>query len=303
MSNDPLEQRKKLTFAQAEGAAPLPGQLKRGEISQEFRAVLWSLMRDTLEKHRDFNEITHDELLEKPWSIILSDANVFHDHRLDDFSTDYVDAAQTVKDRIATGDWLDILGWLEWIFKHPACPVGFPKYINAVLTHCRLAYRVFDNQVIGPAGSDAERAALERAFADLTAGEFHGARAHLRRAAEQLTAGQYSDSVRESIHSVEATARVLEPSAGLSSALARLEKSAKIHPALKEGFGKLYGYTNDEKGIRHSLPDDGTAKVDETDAMFMIGACAAFVSYLINKARTAGVTGSSKADEKGVSGG
>jgi hypothetical protein len=45
--------------------------------------------------------------------------------------------------------------------------------------------------------------------------------------------------------------------------------------------------TSDEKGIRHPLLDDGTAKVDETDALFMLGACAAFVSYLINKARSA----------------
>jgi hypothetical protein len=82
---------------------------------------------------------------------------------------------------------------------------------------------------------------------------------------------------------------VLEPSAALSSAFGRLEKSAKIHKALKHGFGNLYGYTSDENGIRHPLLDDGTAKVDETDALFMIGACAAFVSYLINKARSAGI--------------
>jgi hypothetical protein len=35
----------------------------------------------------------------------------------------------------------------------------------------------------------------------------------------------------------------------------------------------LYGYTSDQKGIRHPLLDDGTADVDEADAMFMIGAC------------------------------
>ena len=48
-------------------------------------------------------------------------------------------------------------------------------------------------------------------------------------------------------------------------------------------------YTNDEKGIRHALLDDGTAKVDEADALFTLGACAAFVSYLINKARMSGL--------------
>jgi hypothetical protein len=118
---------------------------------------------------------------------------------------------------------------------------------------------------------------------------FHGARAHLRKAAEELTAGRYPDSIRESIHSIESVARTLEPDRKLTNALARLEQSAKIHGAMKAGFLSLYGYSSDEHGIRHALLDDGAANVDETDALFMIGACAAFVSYLINKARTAGL--------------
>jgi hypothetical protein len=71
--------------------------------------------------------------------------------------------------------------------------------------------------------------------------------------------------------------------------LARLETKAKIHGGLKRGFTSIYGFTSDEKGIRHPLLDDASSKVDETDALFMIGACAAFVSYLINKARAAGL--------------
>jgi hypothetical protein len=57
----------------------------------------------------------------------------------------------------------------------------------------------------------------------------------------------------------------------------------------EEGDTSLYAYTSDEKGIRHALLDDSTAKVDEADAMFMLGACAAFVSYLLNKARSNGL--------------
>ena len=83
---------------------------------------------------------------------------------------------------------------------------------------------------------------------------------------------------------------MLDPSAGvLSDALAKLEQKISIHSAMKKGFNSLYGYTSDEKGIRHALLDDSTAKVDEADALFMFGACAAFVSYLINKARLNGL--------------
>ncbi len=51
----------------------------------------------------------------------------------------------------------------------------------------------------------------------------------------------------------------------------------------------IYGYTSHEKDIRHPLLDDGHAKVDEADPLLMIGACAAFVSYLIHKARIVGL--------------
>ena len=46
----------------------------------------------------------------------------------------------------------------------------------------------------------------------------------------------------------------------------------------------------DEKGIRHALTE-GKADVDMDDAVFMIGACASFVSYLVGKARAAGLIG------------
>jgi hypothetical protein len=69
----------------------------------------------------------------------------------------------------------------------------------------------------------------------------------------------------------------------------RLQQPAVSASAALRRFTALYGYSSDQQGIRHPLLDDGTAQVDETDALFMIGACAAFVSYMINKARNAGL--------------
>jgi hypothetical protein len=290
----PLEPRKKISFEQAEGLEPLPSQLKRGEISGEFRAVLWALLHSELEDGRH-SDGSHSYLGD-PWHRILIDAHVYRDHKaVDDFPSRYSEIAEDLKFLIMELSWSKVLGFLEFALKHPMCPDDFPSSLNAHMAHCHLGYRVFDDVVICPIGTDEERSSIENAFADLAASEFHGARAHLRKAAEKLTAGEFADSVRESIHAVEATARALEPSGALNSALGRLENSAKIHKALKHGFSNLYGYTSDEKGIRHPLLDDGTAKVDETDALFMIGACAAFVSYLINKARTAGLLTSPRA--------
>jgi hypothetical protein len=171
---------------------------------------------------------------------------------------------------------------------YSGCP-GFPRLIEAALKQGRAAYRLVDGDTIFPIGSEAEGATVERALADVSAAEFHGARTHLRNAADELTAGRFADSVRQSIHAVESVAEVLESTGSLSGALAKLESSASIHGGMKKAFLALYGYTSDEQGIRHALHDAGAPDVDETDALFMIGACAAFVSYLINKARTAGL--------------
>jgi hypothetical protein len=63
----------------------------------------------------------------------------------------------------------------------------------------------------------------------------------------------------------------------------------KIHGALVSGFKSIYGFSSDEQGIRHALLDKGAPAVDGVDAIFMLGACSAFVSCLINKSRAVGL--------------
>jgi hypothetical protein len=188
------------------------------------------------------------------------------------------------------GNYLEIFGFVQWVLRHQAKPHQLEINVEEALRTSRAAYGVFDTDTIVPIGSDAERETLARAFADVAASEFHGARSHLRKAGSELTADNYGPSIRESINAVEAVARVLAPGTQtLGPALSKLDKSIRIHPALGKGFGNLYGFTSDEKGIRHALLDEPVAQVDETDALYMLGSCAAFVSYLINKARQAGM--------------
>ena len=80
-------------------------------------------------------------------------------------------------------------------------------------------------------------------------------------------------------------ARQLDPKASqtLAPALKSLERSGTLHPALKEAFTKLYGYTSDEQGIRHADLGQDSANVGMNEAVFMLGACASFSSYLWRK--------------------
>ena len=105
-------------------------------------------------------------------------------------------------------------------------------------------------------------------------------REHLNSALNKLSdkeAPDYRNSIKESISAVEAACRILtgNKSATLGDAL---KKVNNLHPAMKQAFDKLYGYTSDASGVRHSLLDEDT--ITYADAKFMLVTCSAFVSYL-----------------------
>lgn len=98
------------------------------------------------------------------------------------------------------------------------------------------------------------------------------------------TSPDYRNSIKESISAVEAAARVISGNekATLPQAINAVDKKHPIHAALKEGLSKIYGYTSDEGGIRHSMLDEGST-VDQPDAYFMLVSCSAFCNYLIER--------------------
>ena len=112
-----------------------------------------------------------------------------------------------------------------------------------------------------------------------------GAESHLRNASECINSRDWAGSVRESMHAVESVARRLDSKAsrGLKPALDSLENRNELHPALKVAFNKLYGYTSDEQGVRHATLGPADSNVGMDEAVFMLGACASFASYLWRK--------------------
>lgn len=275
------EKRHELTFAQAEGVEELPTQLAAGELSQSLRARLWALLHTSLQATRE-----RTNRLGFPWSDILYSEFVLHQSGMaDDFDSRLPFLIPKLRSTFEYGTYVDVLGFVQFIIREPDCPQPFKDAVAQTLVECCAAYRVVDGWTIVPMASEAEGQAVLAALEATEVGGFEGGRSHLLRAASALSAGDFSSSVRESIHAVEAVARKLEPKAKtLEPALRKLESRIKIHPALRTGFSNLYGYTSDEKGIRHSLMDISEATVDEADALYMFGACAAFVTYLISKA-------------------
>jgi hypothetical protein len=289
MSEDQYAERKRLTFAQAEGVEPLATQLETKQLSKELRALLWAVIYGSMDQCRGRDGTR--PVITDPWRNLLLERHVFVDHEMaDEFNDSFVFHRDRLKTIFANGDHVQVLGFAQWLLRNPKTPPPVFVSIPVALKQARAAYVVVGRNTIVPIASDQERQAIDKAFADVATTEFGGARSHLRNAATELTAGRYPESVRESIHAVESVARVLDPSANtLDPALATLARSQTIHPALRAGFGRLYGFTNDEEGIRHPLLDEPVAAVDEADALYMLGSCASFASYLINKARQNGL--------------
>jgi hypothetical protein len=227
------------------------------------------------------------------WASILIEHFIYCEHGMvDEFENDAGYLIQKTKKIFSAGNYSEIFEFLQWILRHRNCPRHFSVHVARGLNEGRSAYRLLDDKkTIVPIASKEEAAALTQAFSDLRSAQLDGARTHLTQSAARLTNGDCSESIRESISAVESVARMLAPSGKFTDALAELEKSSAIHGALKRGMASIYGYTSDEQGIRHPLLEEANASVDEVDALFMLGACASFITYIISKARQSGLLG------------
>jgi hypothetical protein len=288
VSDDIYDKRKKLTFAQAEGAEPLPSQLKRTDISQQLESLIWVNLYDRLMRSMNrSSEGFGQPFVQGVWKNILTDYHVYALHKpVDEFESGGVAVISTVKAIIFSKNYVKFFSFLQYILRHRQCPMDFANNVSNSLEQAHAYFRLVSKDTFVPLTTDEEMQSVKQAFTDLAPPGLSGAKLHLQNAADALAKGLYADSIRESIHSVESVARILAPSSSLSESLRMLEKPLHVHRALKAAFTSLYEYTSDEKGIRHPLLGKGTANVDEFDAIFMLGACAAFISYLIGKART-----------------
>lgn len=290
MSDDSID-RTQLTFSQAEGYGAIPTRLEPGILDKRVRALLWDYVYSYLKGTSSRSDGLYMHL-GRPWENILKSFHVTIRHEPADLFSSRLDGhVESLRGLFFDAEYWQVLEFLQHTMRCLGIQSDFCSKIKAILEQSLTAYTVIaEGPTIMPTSSTEEKQSLERAFVDLKGDKFSGARTHLIRSCEALNNGSSADSIRESIHAVEAIAKVLDNNASktLDPALKALSAKANIHTALQQGFGKIYGYTNDEQGIRHALLD-GEANVDAIDATFMLGACASFISYLINKSRKVGL--------------
>lgn len=291
IDDDELQRRRSLTFAQAEGIDPIPTQLATKTISREMRARLWDVVYESLKATR-VREVGRQNVyfVGGEWYQILRDWHLDVLHRFsDDFSKSWAVWLPALKTLFENEKYHAVLGFVQYVMRHRNPPTNFAHAVQKALEASRSAYRVVAGDTIAPIASEGEGQAVSIAFEQLRGTAFKGPRVHLKAAAAALSSGEWASSVRESINAVEAVVRLLAKSTSVSDALKRLANKGHINRNMSAGLERLYAYTSDERGIRHPLLDDGDANVDEADAVYMFGASAAFITYLMTKARTVGL--------------
>jgi len=220
----------------------------------------------------------------EPWAEILSYWYVnIECEPIDEFSNIFDVQVSKFKNLIMNKKYNEVFDFPQFLFRHPKTSPDLYKKLQNIIEQYHCAYSVIDEgPTIIPATTEQEAQSIKQAVQSAQEAGFHGAHKHLLEATECVNSENYAGAVRESIHAVESVACILNENSktSLKPALNELEKKINIHQALKNGFSSIYGYTNDEEGIRHALHEE-EANIDEADALFMIGACASFVTYLL----------------------
>ena len=268
-------------FSQRTGLEPIPPQLKLGEASAELRRLLYYYI--SLEIDLDVNSGVSGNYFRGKRERVAMDLHVkFFKGSIDKFDHGVPGNKNRINVFIQRAKIGEMFNLIEFFVRHPGCSDELKRELAGAFVDAQAAYRVFDNKQIAAIGTEEQAAAFERAIADAEAANATAASKQLIAAGVALRNSDWAGSVRESIHAVEALAVRLAPGTKtLGPALKVLEESGHLHGGLKAAFSTLYGYSSNEEGVRHALVFGDEAQVDEADALFMLGACASFVSYLL----------------------
>lgn len=282
---DDLARRKQMSFAEAEGKRALPSQLAGDELSAKFRNQLWGRLYQLLEENMirgSYGQAVFDGNIE---GLIKREAFNRRDIPLDEIklSGQKDDLIEPFKSIILKGSTWEALDLIQFIVRDRFIASTFKNKIAALFDTIPGPYKLIlsDVPTILPLGSAEEKQLVEAKLRELAEPIFKGAREHLTEAAQALSSADFAGSVRESIHAVESALKNMagDRAVTLSGALNALQKDLDLHPAFKQALEKLYAYTSDEKGVRHSLFDE-KAQVTQSEALFMYEACLIFLSML-----------------------
>ena len=276
------------TFSQARRRETLPRALELEELPAATRVKIWNLFYAHLGKSTKSGWVVERRRLTGEWADLLLKVHVCHDDRpIDEWDNRFRRVCRPLRQRLETQPFNEVLALIQFVLRQGECPAAFRSSMQRIFARDSLAYRILDlgDATIVPAATETEGEAVATAIRELGRAGLAGSETHLRQSADCIDRGDWAGSLRESIHAVESVARWIAPekTRSLTRAIDLVDRDTPLHPRLKQACKMLYRYTSDEQGIRHALLDRSRARVGMEEALFMLGACASFASYLWRK--------------------
>lgn len=276
---DELERRRQISFLAAEGLE-LPPQLSGRDVTTMLRILLLELLTQTSKRqgHNAFKYM---------WMFFFGKFG-------DDFPEYDFQFLRFLRGYIEEEDGAKVLALIQSYCRSSICSDTHFSILQRTLEDEHIGYRLVgmfgdndDPPTLMPVSTSDQAERLVEDYGRLSSAEGQAAQGHLRAASAAIAAGNFKSSVRESIHAVESAAKTAsgKPNVTLPDALAVLERTRSLHPALKKSLATLYGWTSDEKGIRHAEIGP-TEEVPESMALFMLSSCAAFAGWLLTSGTT-----------------
>jgi len=157
--------------------------------------------------------------------------------------------------------------------------------LNAILERQSSGYRMIEGE-FAPITDVTELGSLKNSI-DSTTTRFESIRVQLKKAVDALSQKpnpDYHNCIKESINAVDGLVRTVTKIGAkgkFDKVMEKLAEIVEIHPAMKEGFKKLYNYTSDEGGVRHALLEE--SEVGLAEAKYMLVVCSAFVNFILMK--------------------
>ncbi|MBU7047366.1 MAG: hypothetical protein HXS54_13115 [Theionarchaea archaeon] len=270
------------SFSQRKGLKRVRDTVQRDSMDDDLRTGLWN----ALDIHYwQKMPLSHSHIIREgpSWSFLLRLYDSFFKWRIDTIKDYWPNTCGRIREYFFNSKWFEVYDFIEFAannYQNDSVNSEFMDYCNLIMERELSAYRFIGKRIV-EITSEMEIAEIEDALTPLDS--LSPVTSHLQSALNLISDRQspdYRNSIKESISAVEAMCKLITGStrATLGDCLKKIDEKIELHPALKEAFSKLYGYTSSSDGIRHAMIEK--ANLSFEDAKFMLVSCSAFINYL-----------------------
>lgn len=265
-------------FSERYGYKEINREMLKNTIPKGVRIRIWNVLYKFI--FYKINEKMYISTLNKDIEVIVSD--FFKLSLSDIYGIIGISLIEKIKKQFFSLEWYEVYDFIEFLLnKVPlgGIKINIKNNLNVIFEEEKVPYRII-GWVVTPLINNEEVKEIEEIMK--LQDKFNPVREHIQYALKHFSDKQepnYADSIKQSISALESLVQILLEKKGT---LGKLIDELNVHPALKEGFKKLYGWTSDDGGIRHGKCKE-KFEPGIAEARYMLVTVSAFINYLINK--------------------